>query len=126
MLERRDASAALFERQSSFLDSGTASSRVGARVGGLHEHLTTREQQLEGKAAVIVQPRSGSVGTAFERPVERLVACARSGGKTAYPDQLTALRELREMQWRGLPLKRAYQCDHCGFWHLTKLEQRKE
>jgi hypothetical protein len=97
-----------------------------ARRGGLEQHLTTREQQLEGKAAVVVQPRSGPTRTAFEAPVERLLACARSGGKTAYPDQLTALRELREMQWRNVPLRRAYQCDHCGFWHLTKREQWKE
>jgi hypothetical protein len=94
-----------------------------ARVGGLDQHLTTPEQQSEGKAAVIVQPRTGPVRSKFEPHVERLLSCSSSDGKTAYPDELTALRELREMQWRGLPLKRAYRCEHCGFWHLTKLEE---
>jgi hypothetical protein len=97
-----------------------------ARIGGLDQHLTRPEQQIEGKAAVVVQLRMGPVASAFEPPVERLLACSRSGGKTIYPDELTALRELREMQWRGRPLARAYECEHCGFWHLTSREEWTE
>lgn len=51
-------------------------------------------------------------------------------GKLRYADQHAALQALASCMlanWRGEPKRRelrAYECRHCGGWHLTSQEKR--
>jgi hypothetical protein len=59
-----------------------------------------------------------------KQPILRTIRCSHTG-KTVYAQQADADRELAVFATRqdrnphGHPPVRAYQCAHCGFWHLT-------
>lgn len=88
----------------------------GARTGALDEERGIASMSKDSKTMRVTIRRR-------RQPKRRRKKC-KATGKVRYDDRISALAVLAATQRSRSPLReerRAYQCDECGGWHLTKM-----